>query len=267
MDRSSRRRIWKIEELLSAAKKEREEKLKKEYDNYRLHARFHATAVAAIVLSGEPKIDEPLIQAWKRALQHYGISGLQQFNLSEAARENYQVGVAQRLVPVIIGGAEESARFTEIFRTAPVWLLNFTSTFVDTIWLKFCLPSKSSRSERGSGGGYKWGSAGYEESRRWPLLPLGTMTDGDPIPEGQMPPWPLPLDLMKEIDRIPDIEEEPSQEDADDPSPEFERLEDMKLHLDLVANPEIAKELSRYERRRLLKLFASYAAGKRSGDD
>jgi hypothetical protein len=34
-------------------------------------ARLHATAVAAIVLSGEPKIHEPLIRAWARTLAHY----------------------------------------------------------------------------------------------------------------------------------------------------------------------------------------------------
>jgi hypothetical protein len=73
MDRSSRRRILKVEELLSAAKKEREEKRKELNKNFLGHARLHATAVAAIVLSGEPKIDEPLSRAWTRALQHYRI--------------------------------------------------------------------------------------------------------------------------------------------------------------------------------------------------
>ena len=34
----------------------------------------HATAVAALVLYGEPKIDEPLRRAWVRTLHHYGIT-------------------------------------------------------------------------------------------------------------------------------------------------------------------------------------------------
>jgi hypothetical protein len=37
-------------------------------------ARRHATAVAAIILSGQPKIDKPLNKAWNRALRHYGIN-------------------------------------------------------------------------------------------------------------------------------------------------------------------------------------------------
>ena len=35
--------------------------------------RLHTTAVAAIVMSGEPKIDEPLVRAWERTLAHHRI--------------------------------------------------------------------------------------------------------------------------------------------------------------------------------------------------
>jgi len=239
MDRSSQQRIWKVENLISAAKKEREEKRKKKYENYLRHARYHATAVAAIVLSGEPKIDEPLVRAWKRALQHYGIPALQQhgMNLDEAARERDQVAAAQRLFPKIVGGAEVSAKFTEIFRTAPVWLLGFTSTFMDAGLLSFDLPPKSWRPKWGSGGEYKWGSAGYEESRRWPLLPLGTMTDGNPVADEDARLWPLPLGLMKEADSIPHCEDNRSQKDEDNPSPEHDLIEDIKLGLDVAGNP------------------------------
>ena len=34
-------------------------------------ARLHTACVAAITLVGEPKIDEPLIEAWRRTLVHY----------------------------------------------------------------------------------------------------------------------------------------------------------------------------------------------------
>jgi hypothetical protein len=98
MDRSSRRRIWKVEEFLSAAKKERKEKRKKLHEIYLRHARLYATAVAAIVLSGEPKIDEPLSQAWTRALQHYRIRAA-----NEGTRINRQVEAARRLNPIILG--------------------------------------------------------------------------------------------------------------------------------------------------------------------
>src|ERR1700737_3341794 len=119
MDRSSRRRICKFEERLSAAKKEREEKRKKVLELLVSDARLHAIAVAAIVLSGQPKIDEPLIRAWERALRHYGIT------VKEPGRMEDQVEAARRLIPIIAGydAKKQSARFTEIFRAAPGWLL------------------------------------------------------------------------------------------------------------------------------------------------
>lgn len=209
------------------------------------------------------RIDEPLIGAWTRALQHYGIPALQQhgINLSEAARTKNQVEAARRLVPIIVQGAEETAKFAEIFRTAPVWLLNFTSTFMDAGWLKFDLPHKSWRA--------KWGSAGYEESRGWPLLPLGTMTDGDPVADEDARRWPLPLGMMKEADTIPNCEDNCSQKDADNPSPEADLLEDMELCVDVAENPGREEELSRYEKLRLHALFRYLSSRRRqrSGDD
>src|SRR5271165_2222887 len=115
MDRRSRHRIGKCKELLSAALKERDERLKQFLQVGPTYARRHAAAVAAIVLSGRPRIDEPLKRAWARALQHYGIDV-----------NTDQIAAAQRLLPIIKGDGKESARFTERFRTTPVWLLQFT---------------------------------------------------------------------------------------------------------------------------------------------
>jgi hypothetical protein len=63
MDRRSLRRIGKIEEFLSAARKKRQQQRVLRIDA----ARRHATDIAAIVLAGQPKVDEPLSQAWLRA--------------------------------------------------------------------------------------------------------------------------------------------------------------------------------------------------------
>ena len=82
MDRSSRQRIWKVEKLLSKAEelvsiarqkreKSRAETLACLMPIMRGDARPHATAVAAIVISGEPKVDEPLVRAWARTLAHH----------------------------------------------------------------------------------------------------------------------------------------------------------------------------------------------------
>jgi hypothetical protein len=163
MTRRSRHKIEKCDEVVSAALKERDEGLKQWLRVAPTDARRHATAVAAIVLAGHPRIDEPLRLAWARALQHYGVDNKD------------QVAASQLLRLKIIEDGEESTRFTEIFMTAPAWLLRFTAVAMDARLLKFDLPSNISDT-------FKWGSAGYEDARRWPLLPVGTITAGDPIP-------------------------------------------------------------------------------------
>ena len=248
MDRSSRRRISKIEQGLSAAQKERAERRDKLGQEYFFQALHHATAVAAIVLSGQPKIDEPLIRAWERALRHYGI------NVKEPGRMEDQVEAARRLIPIIAGydAQKQSARFTEIFRTAPVWLLQFTRMYRDACVVKFQLPDFLS-------GTFKWGTAGYESS--WPQLPLGMMTDGDPVPDKVARLWPLGLSVIHRWGPIPDLRTNPPQEANGKPSPEdllspedLENVADFILFLDLAERPEV--EWSRPERRRMRKFLA-----------
>jgi hypothetical protein len=75
----------------------------------------------------------------------------------------------------ILGGPEQQvAKFAEVFRSAPIWLLQFTWTFLDAKVLKFDLPDLSEASQ--------WGKLGLLDAQRWPMLPVGVMTDGDPIP-------------------------------------------------------------------------------------
>lgn len=235
MDRSSQRRIWKVEELLSAAKTERERKQTKVSENCVRHARLHATAVAAIVLSGDPKIDEPLSQAWTRSLQHYRI------RTTNGTKIERQVAAAQQLLPTILRQKEASARFTKIFRRAPVWLLKFTQTFIDAGFLQFDLPNSMSWRP-------KWGRDGYEQSRQWPLLPSCTISAGDPVPDEETRSWPFPL--TEEAYSTND-----SQEQEHDLSPEADLLSDLPLFVGLMDHPEKEKELSRYEKLRLRRLF------------
>jgi hypothetical protein len=162
------RRIEKIEEALASARKDHYENLKKRVRLFPIQAHLHATALAAIVLSGKPKIDEPLKYAWSRALQHYGIN-----LVGSITSWKGQVEAAQRLFPIIMEGKNRSERFTEIFMAAPVWLLQFSAMPWDARVLKFQLPNLPQI--------FKWGTTGFEDMRRWPLLPLGTMMAGDPI--------------------------------------------------------------------------------------
>jgi hypothetical protein len=234
MDRRSQRRIWKVEELLFAAKRERERERRELSEDCVRHARLHATAVAAIVLSGDPKIDEPLSQAWRRSLQHYRI------RKAKGTRIERQVAAAQQLLPAILGHETASAAFSKIFRRAPGWLLNFTQTFIDAGFLQFDLPNSIFWRP-------KWGRDGYEQSRQWPLLPSCTIAAGDPVPDEEARFWPFPL--MEES-----YSTEDSQKQEDDRSPEADRLTDLPLLAELMDHPEKEKELSRYEKLRLRDL-------------
>jgi hypothetical protein len=237
MDRRSRHRISKIEERISVELKQRQrwQPLGSE------HARCHATGIAAIVLSGQPKVDEPLIQAWARALRHYEI------HVNEPAKWHDQVAAAERLRPKILGREEESTRFTEIFSMAPVWLLQFTGMARDARLLKFDLPDIAEK--------LTWGSDGFEDARRWPLLPLGTMMAGVPIPD--LDPrrlWTILFCMMTVP--IPGFADTLSREDEETREDEEIRsdplFQDICFALDLDRKPE--KEWSRYEKRRMRKL-------------
>jgi hypothetical protein len=89
----SRRRIDKIEEAFAAQREKRRKQITKYIGTSKASARHHAAAVAAIVLAGEAKIDEPLDQAWARALQHYNI----EYNKGRELKD--QIAAAEQLHP------------------------------------------------------------------------------------------------------------------------------------------------------------------------
>ena len=107
-----RARVLHAEQLVSNALKERAERKKQWASRVPIAARLHATAVAAILLAGEPKIDEPLNRAWTRALQHYDIT------VGDKTKESEQVSAARQLFPIIVGQEGPSKKFAEIFNGA-----------------------------------------------------------------------------------------------------------------------------------------------------
>ena len=155
-----------------------------------------------------------------------------------------QIAAARQLRPKIIGREKESTRFTNIFETAPVWLLQFTAMAWDASLRKFQLPDVSQR--------LSWGSAGYEEARRWPLLPSGVVQAGDPIPRNDAR-WIWIIAFCEII--VPILDEDtllqPDEEYRSQPVDPI--LESLSLLLDLESNPE--REFSRYEKRRLRKAY------------
>jgi hypothetical protein len=59
-------------------------------------------------------------------------------------------------------------------------LLTYTFTWFDAGLLKFDLPDLSAAPQ--------WGEIGYRRARRWPMLPVGVMTEGHPIAKGEIDP-------------------------------------------------------------------------------
>ena len=231
MDRKSRRKIAQSERLVSAALQERDERLKKLLREAPTHVRRHATAVAAIVLSGRPRIYEPLSRAWARALRQYGIGDN---DLHEAAQELY---------PTIIGDREELSRFTEIFRRAPVWLLQFTGMALDARFLKFELPNISKK--------LRWGSFGFDNSRHWPLLPLGTIFAGAPIPDLDPRRFVIIVCCMM-TEPLPSLEDLSRQHEKERSCGDKRELE--LLEFAVQSEIKADSEWSDYEKRRVRKL-------------
>jgi hypothetical protein len=234
MPRGLRKRIKKAEELAAAMLRTRDENHNQGVEVKRIQARGHATAVAAIVLAGQPRIDEPLNEAWARVMRHYKISDPMSDRLAAVLLFSEVVGCDK----------DEPRRFSKIFRTAPIWLLQFTAAAMDARILKFRLPTLTAP--------LKWGSEGFEDARRWPLLPLGVMTAGDPIP----------TEYLKLGDPTPDFDDRRvwiAFWQTTDPIPEYEYRspdrhvnQDLEFVLDLAARPE--SEWSQYEMRRMRRL-------------
>jgi hypothetical protein len=233
---SRRTRISRIEEAIAAKKKAHQERRKRWAEALPIHAQRHAVAVAAIVLAGEPKIDEPLIRAWARTLRHYEIA-------IDPTTEAEQVTTAQRLFPIIVGKQASSSRFAEIFSKAPAWLLQFTRTVLDAWIIRFRLPEMKPNPN--------WGSAGFADAERWPLLPKGVLSAGEPIPHHDARHMSLMIQSI-----VPPIDCLPKDVDLFAPNdvPSHESgtiLDDIDFAFSLDKKPE----WSAYERRRMRKFL------------
>ena len=120
---------------------------------------------------------------------------------------------------------------------------------MDARLLNFQLPDLSRR--------FRWGSAGYEEARRWPLLPSGMMTRGDAIAvSDERFLWLALFCMVTDGGPFPDpvhFEETLAQEaEAINSHPDRDLIEQMRFALDLDKKP--IEEWSRHDKRRIRKL-------------
>lgn len=188
IDSELRRRIRKVENLLAKTEKVVSEEQKKRAaraevrkESLRSLARQHATAVAAIVLFGNPQINEPLIDAWRRVLRCLKDEHGDEFSDDYVPRrgdcaDGFDANskdwtyreACRKLYPIIIKDANERDKFAEIFAAAPIWLMNFTDVALDGYLLKFSLPPMCNKKLTLNEGAPHEGAPKF-----WPHIPFG----------------------------------------------------------------------------------------------
>jgi len=167
----TRRRLSRLEKLVTAERKQREPL---ELAWRRQAARDHATKLVTLILHGDPHIEEPLATAWNRALDYLGLKDVHQAHLPDRLRA---------VVLPTLPGDNENAKFAGVLCSAPSWLLFFCLACFDRFILGIELPKNSDPTP-------DLGKDGLRDMRSWPDLPTGTMGAGRLIPRSH------PLDVL-----------------------------------------------------------------------
>jgi hypothetical protein len=171
-----------LEMRIAAAVQEKRDKV----DAPVCQARMHAIQVAAVVLYGEPKIEEPLGIAWSRVeemlTKKFG-AAVDEWWLREGEEELHpNLRVLFLYAPFMFDnrpGGNDNLKFERIFSEAPAWLLKFTAVEWDAKLLGFKL--------RKLVGTPELGREARRDRNKWPLLPKGTIDAGGPCSEPDEP--------------------------------------------------------------------------------
>jgi hypothetical protein len=171
-----------LEKRIAAAVQEKRDKV----DAPVCQARMHAIQVAAVVLYGEPKIEEPLGIAWSRVeemlTKKFG-AAVDEWWLREGEEELHpNLRVLFLYAPFMFNncpGGNDNLKFERIFSEAPAWLLKFTAVEWDAKLLGFKL--------RKLVGTPELGREARRDRDRWPFLPKGTIDAGGPCSEPDEP--------------------------------------------------------------------------------
>jgi hypothetical protein len=174
MNLTTRRRLSRLEKRVPSFVAERKRRESELMASLHQAVLYHATKLATLILHGDPKIDEPLAIAWERALDYLGLSGTH-LVLSGTPQEllYYRLRAALEDLP----GDTEIDKLAHIFRSAPSWLLDFCTGWLDCCLLGIEVPKSSEPAP-------EFGRDGLREANdSWPDLPKGTIGAGQPIPK------------------------------------------------------------------------------------
>jgi hypothetical protein len=165
MSRSRSQRLARLEQTVEKLQEERNRR-EAERDAALRHAALdHLTMVVAVVLHGDPRIDEPFQLAWWRAVSHLGLVGTSHPDLLTKAR---------KILVDALPGSDLNAKFGRVLSSAPPWVLSFCMCPLDAFILGIPLQFEGQLPEPGR-------LAIQHPS--WPSLPQGAFADGGFIPK------------------------------------------------------------------------------------
>jgi len=133
------RRVARLEQLVKAHLKRKEEERENSLPEFfRQEARDILANLACLILYGEPKIDEPLRNAWERCCESAAWQACREkhgdFDAhgDEYGTPFHEIGVYciagyfREYLLIDLPGADEIGKYNAIFKEAPPWLLWFT---------------------------------------------------------------------------------------------------------------------------------------------
>jgi hypothetical protein len=142
MQTKSRRWLAGLINWLGAHTQRHKEEQKGQRDRSLKAARFHAIRLGALVLRGEPKVDEPLEAAWARCLTKFDVHS----RVESAMSVDKEFGDASLLADAVLKelpGETKQQKFQHIFDIAPHWLLRFTRAAITACELGIQFPDLS----------------------------------------------------------------------------------------------------------------------------
>jgi hypothetical protein len=165
MSRSRSQRLARLEQTVAKLQAERKRR-EAERDAALRHAALdHLTMVVAVVLHGDPRIDEPFQLAWWRAVSRLGLNGAPHGDVLITSR---------RILVSQLPGTDLEEKFGRVLSSAPHWVLSFCRCTLDASILGIPLQIEGQLPEPGR----------HEIDRRsWPSLPEGAFADGGFLPK------------------------------------------------------------------------------------
>jgi len=173
MGRNKRQRLARLEHTIERLDAELKQREAERNERRRRAAWDHLTMVVALVMHGDPRIDEPLEIAWRRALHRLGLNGGPPENLAGELRK-----VLSDQLPVDVDALKE--KFVRVLSSAPLWILSFCRCSLDAAILGIRLKLEGPLPEPGRS---------EIEYPSWPHLPRGAFGDGGPLEEVEDLSW------------------------------------------------------------------------------